>query len=507
MWHPKDSKYILIDFGVSKVLNPAKTGYTGTILGSQGYSPPEQIVKGQALPSSDLFSLGASCFYLLSGISPFDLWLDRGYSWLENWQNLIEIDLNPQLTSVLDRMLQKDVDRRYQSAAEVINDLQKYPAQIAKSQENKKDNYSAILNRTQPKTNKFLYINHFIAIAMGVIIATIIGFYQSSFRSKPISNNPQQKLYNSAKKIKIFAINPVKNIDINSSGEVWSLAISPNGNIIASGSHNGTIDIYDRQSEQRKKILAKNKNVIRSLVFINKANNLVGGDSDGNVNFWDLKTGKLERQLPGHIGSVWSLAVSPDGQSLVSSGEDKSIRIWDLKTGEQTNILFTHSARVFSLAFTPDAQMFASSSADNTIKIWDANNGQLLKSLSGHQNAVRSIAITPDGKYLVSGSWDKTIKIWELTSGKLISTLEGHKDRIVTVAVSKDSQIIFSGSIDNTIKIWSIENARLIDTLDRHSDWILALASSPQENLLVSAGKDRAIELWQYKYTNQEAID
>ena len=293
-------------------------------------------------------------------------------------------------------------------------------------------------------------------------------------------------------------IDLIKNIQINSSGEVWSLAISPKGKIIASGSNNGSIDIYDRNTGQIKNSLGKHENVIRSLVFRPETNNLIVGDGDGIIKIWNLETSKLEQQLAGHLGSVWSLAISPDGQTLVSSGEDKTVRIWDLKTGEQTNISFTHSARVFSLAFTPDGQMFASSSADNKIKIWDANNGQLLKSLSGHQNAVRSIAITPDGKYLVSGSWDKTVKIWELTSGKLISTLEGHKDRVVTVAVSKDSGIIFSGSIDNTIKVWSIKNAELITTLYQHHNWVLALATSDRENLLVSGGKDSTIRLWQY---------
>ncbi len=293
-------------------------------------------------------------------------------------------------------------------------------------------------------------------------------------------------------------IDLIKNIQINSSGEVWSLAISPKGKIIASGSNNGSIDIYDRNTGQIKNSLGKHENVIRSLVFRPETNNLIVGDGDGIIKIWNLETSKLEQQLAGHLGSVWSLAISPDGQTLVSSGEDKTVRIWDLKTGEQTNISFTHSARVFSLAFTPDGQMFASSSADNKIKIWDANNGRLLKSLSGHQNAVRSIAITPNGKYLVSGSWDKTVKIWELASGKLISTFEGHENRVVTVAVSKDSQTVFSGAIDNTIKVWSIKDNQLITTLSQHDDWVLALAINQQENLLVSGSKDSTIKLWQY---------
>ncbi len=359
----------------------------------------------------------------------------------------------------------------------------------------------------------------YVGVAVAIIALTTIGteileLFKSTKEvdTRPIISNPitkDRELTTEANSLNSlnFQIELIKNFQTNSSEEVWSLAISPNKKIIASGNNKGRIDIYDRNTGKIKNSLGKHENVIRSLVFRPETNNLIVGDGDGIIKIWNLETSKLEQQLQGHLGSVWSLAISPDGQTLVSSGEDKTIRIWNLKTGEQTNISFAHSARVFSLAFTPDGQMFASSSADNKIKIWDANNGRLLKSLSGHQNAVRSIAITPNGKYLVSGSWDKTVKIWELASGKLISTLEGHKDRVVTVAVSKDSQMVFSGAIDNTIKVWSIKNVELITTLSQHHNWVLALATSDRENLLVSGGKDSTIRLWQYQSINFDGMN
>ncbi|MGK7950882.1 MAG: protein kinase [Xenococcaceae cyanobacterium] len=357
-----------------------------------------------------------------------------------------------------------------------------------------------------PRRNLLKYAGITVAIIALTTIATeILDLFKSTQEvdTTPIISNPietDRELITEGNSLNSlnFQIELIKDIKINSSEEVWSLAISPQGKIIASGTNNGSIDIYDRNTGQTKKSLGKHENVIRSLVFSPETNNLIVGDGDGIIKIWNLETSKLEQQLQGHLGSVWSLAISPDGQTLVSSGEDKAVRIWNLKTGEQTNISFTHSARVFSLAFTPDGQMFASSSADNKIKIWDANNGKLIKSLSGHQNAVRSIAITPNGKYLVSGSWDKTVKIWELASGKLISTFEGHENRVVTVAVSKDSQTVFSGAIDNTIKVWSIKDNQLITTLSQHEDWVLALAINQQENLLVSGSKDSTIKLWQY---------
>lgn len=121
----REDKYFPIDFGISKVISASDKKTRGTAIGSQGYAAPEQC-EGQAVPASDLYSLGVSCFSLLSGISPYDLWRDCHYGWVENWQELIKISLSSQLASVLDRLLQKDVNKRYQKAEEVLLDLQNW---------------------------------------------------------------------------------------------------------------------------------------------------------------------------------------------------------------------------------------------------------------------------------------------------------------------------------------------------------------------------------------------
>ncbi|MGK7950878.1 MAG: CHAT domain-containing protein [Xenococcaceae cyanobacterium] len=299
-----------------------------------------------------------------------------------------------------------------------------------------------------------------------------------------------------------FEIEPVKNIQIASSGEVWSLAISPDGEFIASGNNHGTIEFFNRHTGDITKILGEHENVIRALVFIPQTERLISGDGDGNIKVWNRQNSALEKQLQGHTASIWSLAISPDGQTLVSCSEDESIRIWNLTTGEANAIIFSHDTVVYGLAFSPDGRVFASAGKDKIVKIWDVEDRSLLKSFPGHQDAIRAIAISPDGQYLVSASWDKTVKVWELESGHLIATFEGHQDRVVTVAISQDSQTVFSGSIDNTIKVWSIKNAELITTLSQHHSWVLALAIAQQENLLVSGGKDKTIKLWQYRSMN-----
>ncbi len=118
-----DSKLVLIDFGASKQLSGTILTKQGTTIGSFGYAPPEQMDGGEAYPASDLYSLGATCFHLLSGINPWELWKWKGYSWIDNWQQNLGQAVSLELGCVLDKLLQEDYRQRYQSAEQVLQDL------------------------------------------------------------------------------------------------------------------------------------------------------------------------------------------------------------------------------------------------------------------------------------------------------------------------------------------------------------------------------------------------
>jgi len=123
MYRINDNKYIPIDFGVSKVISNSSGNTPGTSIGSQGYAAPEQL-GGQAYPASDLYSLGVCCFCLLSGIeSPFKLWTDFGYSWTTNWQKFIKTPLSDRTIQVFSKLLEKDVNKRYQTAQDILKEI------------------------------------------------------------------------------------------------------------------------------------------------------------------------------------------------------------------------------------------------------------------------------------------------------------------------------------------------------------------------------------------------
>jgi len=200
--------------------------------------------------------------------------------------------------------------------------------------------------------------------------------------------------------------------------------------------------------------LQGHSNALSSVAFSPDGQTLASGSEDKTIKLWNLYTGQLLHTLQGHSNMVWSVAISPDGKSLASGSWDQTIKLWNLHTGQLLHTLQGHSKRVSSVAFSPDGQTLASGSWDNTIKLWNLPTGQLLRTLQGHSNTVLSVAISPDGQILASGSGDKTIKLWNLHTGQLLRTLQGHSIAVSSVAFSPDGQFLASGSGDKTIKIW-----------------------------------------------------
>lgn len=144
---------------------------------------------------------------------------------------------------------------------------------------------------------------------------------------------------------------------------------------------------------------------------------ILSGSGDNTIKIWHLATGKLLHTLTDHseiLTPVWSVAIRTNGKTLVSGSYEKTIKIWDLATEKLLHTLTGHSNSVNSVAISPDGQTIVSGSGDNTIKVWDLATGKLLHTLIGHSDSVRSVAISPNGQTIVSGSADNTIKIWRL---------------------------------------------------------------------------------------------
>ncbi|KAK6854921.1 vegetative incompatibility protein HET-E-1 [Apiospora arundinis] len=279
------------------------------------------------------------------------------------------------------------------------------------------------------------------------------------------------------------------------SNDVNSVTFSPNGQLVASASKDGTVKVWNAVTGAEQQTLDGHGDCV-NLVAFSPNGRLVASASNDKVRLWDASTGQEGQTFKGHTGPIWSVVFSHNSQLVASASGDKTVKLWNAETGEQVRTLKGHDKRVNSVAFSPNGKLVASASNDGTVKLWNAETGEQVRTIKGHGGRANSVAFSPDGKLVASASGDQKVKLWDVETGEQVRTIKGHGRRVNSVAFSSDGKLVASASDDKTVKLWDAARGKEVQTFEGHGYRVNSVAFSPDGKLVASASDDKMVKLW-----------
>lgn len=282
--------------------------------------------------------------------------------------------------------------------------------------------------------------------------------------------------------------------------QIYAMAISRDGRLLATTGLGGDIMLWRLPDGEFLETFKAHKRVVHALKISPEGRHLISAGSDNSIRIWEISSGRMIRVLEGHpvdkYSSIRSLAIDPTGKKLFSGDTRGNIFTWDLQSGDLIDSHQAHLKSVSDLTIDPSGRFLVSASKDYTLKVFEISTGRPSKQLTDHSFSMTAVAWHPTEKYLVAGGSDDAIRIWNLHAGRLYKTLTGHRGRIGALAVDPTGRYIISGSWDRTVRIWEFATGSLKSELHGHEGPIRTLRLSHNGEFIISGSDDRTIMLW-----------
>src|SRR6266487_1448681 len=420
----------LIDFGIVRRFKPGQTRDTHA-LGTLGYAAPEQYGRAQTTPRADIYSLGATLHYLLSGNNPVNTPFRFASLNFQDQPELLDLEM------LVMQMVDMDEIKRPGSAAAIKQALQR----IAPLE----GEYKPHVNSTRPQKNPSPATRR-IHTPGPVSMPLQVSALPPQASSTPSRQGASIYTYRNFWPVNAIAWSPDGKLIASASTNVQLWEASPGKTVFTHRGHSKTVNAVAWSTDRRTATPGRGYRI-------------ASGSEDKTVQVWHVATGGNVHTYQGHAhwrkgGSVNTLVWSPDGRFIASGSNDKTVQVWEAVSGAYVFTYRGVTAEVYAIAWSPNSKSIASGDTTGRIRIWDVDTGNYLLTYVAHSAAVRGIDWSPDGKYIASASDDTTVQIWDAITGNQVITYSQHTACVLAVAATPDSKLIASASEDNTVQVW-----------------------------------------------------
>ena len=282
------------------------------------------------------------------------------------------------------------------------------------------------------------------------------------------------------------------------SGNIRTLDFCPEDVIIASGSYDGTVKVWDIASEEVIVDFAEHENNIRAVAFSPEGSRIASASVDNTVKVWNSETGDVEVDFTEHEESVYTAVFSPEGDKIVSGGWDRTLKIWIAETGEVISEFNDFSASIRTADFSNESSLVAAGSWDGTVKIWVLDSEEQIGEFGFEEGSAEAVSFSPEGEQLAAVSSEGQVVIWNLVDKNIEQQLKIDDTWLWDVDYSQGDEYLLIAADNGQAMILDTDSGEVEFKFEKHADSVRAAVLSSDGIWVASGGNDESVKVWRW---------